>query len=384
MSETKSVVKAPLVAAVAMSLGGCFAGIGDSAEVQVEDPETGNPVPTVPVSGTVQSYWTAMLGQDDPLPGAAVRTVGLATVRTVDSNAEGQYDLGQVPTSSLFYTSISVPQPLAFRTTHSESIRTANVALDQSLYAVSAQDIARQYTSTRGPETVPAPGTAFVVVDLQQPDGTPLAGIGPEAFEIVDGQGLPVLLDGPTQGPFFVGSLGDAVATETLGTSATFFGSARAVILDLTPGQYTLVITYLDADLEVTNRSPLFAAADQATLVLSGGAEPVSGEAPEGSFRAAVYPLLQRASVGGDGCANCHTAGGQAPNLLFDGDPQEVHQALVGDINRVNLASPLESLLLTKPTAGVPEGDLHPSVYADDQDPSYAAILQWIQDGALL
>jgi hypothetical protein len=224
-----------------------------------------------------------------------------------------------------------------------------------------------------------------------------------------DGGGTPVGL-----GPYFVGMNGDI--DPLLTQSTVFNGRARAVFLNVPPGSYTMFARgapggmmggadagVADAGLPGPDAAPgdagilpevillasgaLIAASDMtingATLALLekiGGMGDGGGIGPQ-SFEADIYPLLQKASQGGQGCASCHTAGGPAALLIMNDGAAAVHARLIADPEVVNLLVPEASLLLTKPLYESPPN--HPNAtWLDVNDPAYKKVHAWITQGA--
>jgi len=103
-------------------------------------------------------------------------------------------------------------------------------------------------------------------------------------------------------------------------------------------------------------------------------------------FTADIYPRLQTAANGGRGCANCHTVGGQGAVAVFNALPSDVLAALKAKPGLLDLTTPANSLLLTKPLYEQPPlVQNHPNAtFVDANDPDYKRILLWIQQGALL
>ena len=98
-----------------------------------------------------------------------------------------------------------------------------------------------------------------------------------------------------------------------------------------------------------------------------------------------VYPRLQKAAVGGLGCANCHTQGGLAGGVLqFDLPPDLVLQNMIARPGDVNIETPAESLLLTKPLYEPPPYNHPNATFVDTNDPDYKLFLRWITQGAML
>jgi mono/diheme cytochrome c family protein len=97
-------------------------------------------------------------------------------------------------------------------------------------------------------------------------------------------------------------------------------------------------------------------------------------------FAAQVYPLFQQ-GLGGRGCTACHNAVDLSGNLDLTGGADAVYLRLA-DYGYYNVNYPGESLLLTAPMYGPDVG--HPvRVFANDNDPDYQTIYQWVLQGAL-
>jgi hypothetical protein len=91
---------------------------------------------------------------------------------------------------------------------------------------------------------------------------------------------------------------------------------------------------------------------------------------------------------GGLGCQGCHTSyGGAAPAAGMDlyGGPAIAYAALDPQRypQRVNLADPEASRLLTKPLYEAAGNQDHPIIaFLSDNDPGYQLIVSWIREGA--
>jgi len=134
-----------------------------------------------------------------------------------------------------------------------------------------------------------------------------------------------------------------------------------------------------------TYEVPVVAVADGATLAQTGGGDDDMTPPPGArTFTTDIYPRLKRASLGGLGCANCHTAGGVAAILQFDLPVAEAHAAILA---RPGVIAPPAtaalSLLLTKPLYEDPPN--HPNAtFLTALDPDYLIIMEWISQGAPL
>ncbi|MBL9019241.1 MAG: hypothetical protein JNL83_33945, partial [Myxococcales bacterium] len=229
-------------------------------------------------------------------------------------------------------------------------------------------------------------GKAFLAVELQRNNGTPLTDIAVTDIVLLDANNQPVTV----AGTYFFGATGDV---DPALITATAFGTpprSRVALLDAPPGNYTLRVTYPNGQGgTATNNTPVSFAADGATLALSGGGMPGGGGGgtpiTNPKFTTDVYPKLQKASAGGLGCANCHTLGGPAGGVLrLDLGAQATLDAMKARLGVLNLTTPADSLLLTKPLYE-PAPYNHPNAtFVDINDADYKLILLWIQQGALL
>ncbi len=124
--------------------------------------------------------------------------------------------------------------------------------------------------------------------------------------------------------------------------------------------------------------------ADGATLALTGGQGDGMGT-PMPKFAMNIYPKLQKAAAGGLGCANCHTANGPAAaTVQFDLGADATLTAMKARPGVIDLTTPENSLLLTKPLYEPPPYNHPNATFIDTNDPDYKLILTWIQQGAVL
>lgn len=324
------------------------------------------------VSGMVMDYHLAVgLNQNQPLQ-AQLATAGLNPPVSGDSLTDGSYSLGAIPPGSLFYIHAERDN---YRPTRNEQVEVTDASVQSTVYAVSDPDVQRWHNNLVITEQ---PDTGFVVVDMYRNNGTPLEGVAATDAKIVDGLGATVAT------AYFFGLAGDPVDPATLAVSTAYNGHSRAGFYNIPAGDYQISITYLDGQGNpMTQLVPITVMSGGVTLARSGGAG--GGTPPPGTnltFTNDVYPLLQRAALGGDACANCHTAGGAAALLPYDGPAADVYAKIMGTVNVVNLDNPELSLLITKPMYEDPPN--HPNAtYADINDPSLQIILAWIQQGAV-
>jgi hypothetical protein len=334
-------------------------------------PDAGGDVdaPAAPVgqniSGSVLDYFGNV-----SMPDSTIATDGIDPQQTTISIADGSWLLENVPTGSKVFLSVS---HASYRPTRNVATTVADLPVVQDVHVMSNQDVTNQYTLLG---RTPTGGRAFLAADLQLPDGLPLEGIPLENIVLVDelDQPVPNIL-----GPVFFGEAG--VIDPALLTATAFNGRSRVAILDVPPGTYTLKVT--DAAQAIVSTS-VTAVADGATLALSKGALPGGGNVTDPGFAADIYPRLQRAALGGTGCANCHTAGGPGAILILDTPAADVLASLLPPApnGRIDTTTPANSLLLSNPLYEPAPPQNHPNAtFLDVNDPDYKLILLWITNG---
>jgi hypothetical protein len=338
------------------------------------------PAATINVSGVTMDYFGGV-----PLPSVAYETDGMTPALTGQSGADGSYKLANVPPASSFYVSLTAGTN--YRPTRNDYITVKDASVMANLWAVSKVDTQRQY-STLG--LTPTAGTAMLVADLVRNNGTPLEGVKPTDITLVDAQGAPVP---GIKGPYFFGPQGDVMSNTALAVSTAYGGKARMAYLDVPPGSWQLKVNYLGGTggggggggTIMTMTVPTMTLADGVTLVATGRvAAPTGGGGTMTglTFTKDVYPLLQRAALGGQGCANCHNAVELAGGLAYDGPAADVYTKIMATAGVVTVADPAKSLLLSMPLYEVPP-DTHPNAtWLTAQDPAYMTIMSWIMQGA--
>lgn len=337
-----------------------------------------NPNPTaLNVTGMVMDYFTG-----DALAAASINTEGLNPALTATSETTGAYSLADVPPGSTFYASAVYGDN--YYLTRNEPIVVVDQSVpDSNLYVLSMADVQRQYATVNMAMTT---GTApMSIADLRKNNGDPMIGIPAAGVTLLDALQQPV-----GDGPYFFAQTGDIATTALEPASADYGKGARVAFLNVPPGDYTLAVNYLDGQGNPqVMQSPVHAVADGISLILSGGQGVGGGGGGGGpsptalSFRNDIYPVLQKASLGGIACANCHTAGGLGAVLPFDGTADDVYAAIMARPGVVDLQVPVNSMLLSKPLYEDPPN--HPNAtFLTTDDPYYVLILTWIGQGALL
>ena len=360
-----------------LALAACVGTVGGTSQQGTPDaaPSGGGPdAPAQPaainVSGTVMDYFGAVA-----VPSAAYATDGMTPQMTGTAGADGSYALANVPPASSFY--VAVTGGANYYATRNDPITVKDASVMTNLYAVSMIDTQRQYSTLGLTRTT---GDALVIVNLVKNNGTPLEGVAPADVTIVDSAGKPVT----ALGPYFFGPNGDVVPIATVGTSTTYNGTARLAYLDVPPGSWTINVSYKSGmGTTMTMAVPVMTTADGVTLsATSDVAAPTAPNPTTLSFATDVYPMLQRAAQGGQGCANCHNATELAGGLAYDGPAADVYTKIMAAPGVVVVATPATSLLLSMPLYETPP-DNHPNAtWLTNLDPAYVTIMQWITQGA--
>jgi hypothetical protein len=323
------------------------------------------------VTGKAMDYFTAAT----PMADATITTEGINPPAMATSATGGLYELDAVPQGSKIYATVA---HTLYRPTRNAVIAVDAMPVMTDLYMLTIADVNRQYATAGVPV---GPGKAFFAADLVRNNGTPLEGIPLTAITLVDTAGTPVP---GTIGPYFFGAAGDIDLALT--TATAYNGKSRVAFLDVPPGAYTLSVTYLNAmGTSMTVTVPASFLADGATLATTGGmgGGGGGGGALNPTFTTDIYPRLQKAATGGLGCANCHTAGGLAGNVLKYDDPADITLANIKAANVLDLVTPANSLFLTKPLYEPPPYNHPNATFVDVNDPDYKLFLRWIQQGAL-
>ncbi len=343
--------------------------VPDPPDAGPEDPQA------LAVNGATMDYREGVA-----IPGVSLQTAGivdsLGQPIAATSDLQGLFTFPDVPAASTFYVHASLDSlELDYRPTQNEPVVVTDQPLQQNLYIVSEAFVGVQ-AATAG--VLVEPLTSIVITDLRAPDGTPMEGLPLADITLTNALGEPV-----GDGPYFFGALGDI--DPGLLVSTAFGGKARVAFLNVPTGVHTLTALYpnpVDPLTPIPQTVSVTTIDDGANLMLlgaTGGPPPQPGQA---SFENDVYPLLQRAAEGGDGCANCHRLGGVAAFLRFEEEPAIVLQNILGRPGVVDLLAPENSMLLSKPLYEDPPN--HPNAtYLDLLAPSYVLMMSWIEEGAL-
>ena len=167
-------------------------------------------------------------------------------------------------------------------------------------------------------------------------------------------------------------------ATGTSEAGYVLFMNVRQALVDLTQTSFTRTIE-IEGDTEERILSMHTATVLFEKMIV--GEAPPPPPPPENliDFATEIHPLFESLY-----CTNCHRANSPLPNiqLELDGAPEAVYEALFGgDVPRVDLNVPDDSLLLKKPLLEDPPD--HPNAaFIATNDPAYVLIRSWIEQGA--
>ena len=332
----------------------------------------GSAVTALTVSGTVVDYFTGdLLGTT-----SLVQTDGIDPQASATALPDGSYSLSIATGSKLYLVATRAD----YQSTRNPITSVTDMPVTQPVYLLGQGGVQRQYSSV-GSAAIGDNG--YVEIQLEKNDGTPLVGIGSAGIELLDEAGSAVVYGGT----FFAGSLGDLDTSVTTSTAEGSNG-ARAGLLNVPKGAYSLAVTYLNGMGQPnTNYTPVIVDAGGATLVVSGGSGmPSTAPLPTTpSFATDIYPRLQRNEAGGLGCAGCHNAAGPAgaSSLPYDGTAAATFALVTGTPGVVVTATPATSLFLTMPLYETTPPQNHPNAtFLDVNDPDYKLFLAWITAGA--
>ncbi|MBA3457621.1 MAG: hypothetical protein H0T42_31355 [Deltaproteobacteria bacterium] len=325
------------------------------------------------LTGKTMDYFTPAT----PMADSTITSDGVQPAMTATSIVGGDYAIDGVPTGSKVYFSVA-RSPL-YRPTRNVPVTIEGVAVVQDLYMITIADANRQYTTAGLP--LPVAGKSMLIAELRKNNGTPLDAIPPGNILLLDANNQPVP---GTSAPIFMG----ATDVDPQLLQATIVGGrSRVAILNVPPGNHTLKVTYTAGGGGTTIMFvPVTTVADGATLAQTGGMGGGGGGGmiTNPTFATHIYPKLQKASVGGLGCANCHTLGGPAGGVIqFDLGATITLENMQARPGLIDLLAPAQSLLLTKPLYE-PAPYNHPNAtFIDINDPDYKLFLLWITQGAL-
>jgi Cu-Zn family superoxide dismutase len=394
--------------------------IDDPDPMEMPDPNPVAPNATIEVAGRLLelgAYFAGTTGvmgagpRGDPVGLAAISTIGLSPEAQINSDdTDGSRGNWKLTMPQNGKTLLHV-QKAGYFPTYSEIATGANNIANKRLYVASAayiSSIARAFQVDLEAPVVCTGGTPEsrcvygILIGQIIDDGTagngaprPVEGVTRANIGITDAAGMPA----PMKGPFFLTSTGtpslESLATSRAGLFVAFVEIPS--VLGPVSADFRITASYDDA-----NATRYFGPIDVKAFrpygvtwiyVRETGQPSTPGmpmPEPTGvDFDTQVYPLFLSISQGGYGCQGCHTnAGGAVPaaGLNLYGGPDLAFASLSPTAfpMRVNLTTPAESKLLTKPLYESAGAQDHP-IYAFTSvaDPAYKIVRKWIEEGAL-
>ncbi len=342
------------------------------------------------LSGKVIDYFNP----NDLMDQVALASDGVDPAIMATSAAGGVYEFAEVPIGSKIYFTATRAN---YRPTRNAAVTIGDMEVIQDLYVMSNAETLRQYTTTG---TIEVANTAFVAAELKRNNGMPFEGLAIDGLTpqitLVDANDA--IVPGVSIFGFGVTDLipRDPLATEPQLTTIAN-GKVRVGLLNVPEGQFTLKLSYLDNNNQPqTTTAPVVTKAGGATILVAqgvgggggggGGGTPNPATITNPVFATDIYPLLQKPSAGGLGCASCHTANGTAGGVLqYDLPAADTLAAIKARPNVLVLTAGDEatSLFLTKPLYE-PAPVNHPNAtFLSVDDPYYQLFLRWIVQGAL-
>lgn len=377
-------------------------------------PDAGPP-PTVSLSGQILKLEGYLRGQTEYSGGVEVKALGVEELPAVYSaDADGAYAL-QLPQNGKVVVRAS---KAGYRSTYTELTVAAAPITGKNFYLAADEYVQRIGDAHQVNVLVAQPCHAplptnlscryAVVMGRVVDDGsydngtpTPLAGVTAADFT-VKGEGDPAWYK---KGPYFLsydGQPGTYTETQRQRDPVTnkYRGGLYVVFVEVPvtgnpPKEFEISISSYAGGATRRQFGPVLFKALNGGLSWVTVAESGPGLPPEPppitdvDFETEVYPLLAKVTAGGLGCLGCHTnEGGVVPSGGFNlyGGPAAAYAALnpASYPNRVNLASPAASTLLTKPLYEANGVQDHPIfAFVSEADPAYRLIHQWIVEGGV-
>lgn len=338
-----------LLLSLLLSLAACGGdGGGDAADGQLS------------VSGRVVDFETG-----DPVDGTiTVATRGLTPAPVVTIGGS-EYVLEGVTPHSVFHVLAGAPP--THRSTYGEAIEVT----DEDLWDVDVRVVSEAYLAELADAfaVTPSAGNGVLLAKAVDDGGAAKPGVPAGSFIAPEG----------AIGPFFLDA--DLRPAPALAETSA---SGWAVFFEVEPGVVGLLAEPGSGYTMEMPTSPIApAAATVATVVVIDGESPLPQNV---SFEGDVRPIFQER-----GCENCHSGSGPGRdlgNLTLDGSSSLIYRELVEETalapgaQRIDLANPEASLVLTMPSAEDPP-DAHPNItFTSALDPDYLTILVWIREGA--
>lgn len=315
----------------------------------------------VSVSGTVVDFETGA----DLTSAATVSVTGLNPSPTI-STTGASFEISGVAPFSAFH--ILAGSPPDYRSTYNVLTEVADANVTGVRAAVVAETFLDGLESGFG--VTPAAGTGVVLARAVDASGQPRAGVPANTFWINGAD---------TAGPYML----DANLQAASGSTQTS-ASGWMVFYDVAPGAVQFSASPGSGYTVVGASSPVAATTvTLAELVVNDGELVVPTNV---SFSNDVVPIFTSR-----GCVACHSGasiGADLGGLALNGGDNKVYSELVSEVSpnhattRVDLANPVNSLVLRMPSFESPP-DAHPNVtFASSADPDYLLLLGWITEGA--
>lgn len=313
----------------------------------------------VSVSGTTRDWKTgAVVGN------ASIRSVGIAPEVTGESDAAGAFTLEGIPINGYVIFDVSA---VGYARTHSPAILVEEQALGGVVLETIAQGDAAALQTGFG--VTGTNGHGNILGGTRYADGAGIAGVA--VLQI-----LPVTFD--AAGPYFLGSGGTPATGATQTTADGGF-----VFFNVSTGNVAVQaaaagFVFLPTASVIRNGAWSLAYLTGDGSGPGGTPTPTpTGTPPPQSFAADVYPIFAA-----KGCSTqnaCHKSGNPGGNFRLDQAANQIHAAVFA---RVNLATPDQSLMLTKPLFEAVPNHGGGNIFLTNEDPDYKTILYWIQQGA--
>jgi hypothetical protein len=368
----------------------------------VEPPPVVMPPPMLPppvqpnervtVSGSVVAIDAYLQGQAGAVSGASISALGVYGVSPAESGGDGSYSIS-VPQNGQVIFAIAKEQ---YRPSYEAlAIGDRNIEGKKTYLASQAyvDGIAATYRVPQGSYGLII---GRIVDDGTEQNGTPapIAGVTAQGFTV---EGANVF------GPYFLNANGSPNAALTSssreqGPDGLYRGGLFALFVELPVTAESLDLTISISRTGDTGTTyyygPVEAKVFQQAFVWSTVPETSRNVPPPApvvqnvDFDSQIYPLFLPVPEGGLGCLGCHTSnGGATPagGLDLYGGPEAAIAKLdpVAYPQRVNLANPAASYLLTKPLYEAAGQQDHPIIaFLSDNDPGYRLIFSWISEGA--
>jgi hypothetical protein len=329
------------------------------------------PVAGYSVGGVVEDYETQAPLASPPHP-ISLQTRGLAAGRQAENDGCGRFALVGIPEGSVLFV-LATPADGAYLATANTVISVRGEGTRTSLSVVSRDYRERQHAAA---DLGIAARATMVIVELEDERGAGLTGLPHDGIALLNAQNRRLGL-----GPFNMSETGILPRGRAArATVADGRGRVRIAFLNAPAGVHRLVVA-ATRDGRLDRTATLVIAPEDGVGLARAVLAPATAGRP--AFAEDIYPMLQRVAFGGLGCASCHTTGGTAGDLVLDVEVVTVHERLLRQPGVVHLATPQESLLLTKPQFEDPPD--HPNAtWLTDLDPNYRRILAWIRSGAPL